>query len=306
MIAYIQDIGVAAGQEKIDNQAQGKAFEVEEGFVKEKLGVLSMPQLGDDETPLELAQRAVKDLSDSHGDIDALIYVTQNPVFGGLPHNSAILAGMLDLPQHTACFDLGLGCSGFVYSASLAASMIESGRHDTVLIVTCDPYRKNLKYNDKNTRLLFGDWACATLVGKTGTWKIGASQLETIGKGYKNLIRQDDGIFMNGRGVFNFARNVVSKSLSEFCVKYVDGVENVDLFLAHQGSKIVVEELAKKIGIDFDKMPSDMMETGNAVSSSIPLLVKKHILTGSNPHTTVAASGFGVGLSIGHILLHKE
>lgn len=303
MEAFIREISSAAGSKTIDNTEQGKGYEMEYGFVENKLGVLKLPELAEDETPLDLAENAVKKLTTSLEEVDALLYVTQNPMYGGLPHNSAILAGRLGLDRKVACFDIGLGCSGYAYTLSLAASMIESGRHKKVMIVTCDPYRHNLKASDKNTNLLFGDWASASIISTKGTWCIKQSHLETIGKNYKSLIRQDDGIFMHGRAIFNFARNDVSKSLSSFLESLQKSADDIDLFLVHQGSKIVVEELAKKLSIDLEKIPSDMLETGNAVSSSIPLLLEKRF---TMDISTILASGFGVGLSIGHILLQKE
>ncbi|GAB0061136.1 hypothetical protein IBA8401_21630 [Pseudomonas syringae] len=46
-----------------------------------------------------------------------------------------------------------------------------------------------------------------------------------------------------------------------------------------------------------------MVETGNTVSSSIPLLIEKHVLGSS--WTRVALSGFGVGLSWGSAIIYK-
>ena len=47
----------------------------------------------------------------------------------------------------------------------------------------------------------------------------------------------------------------------------------------------------------------DMVETGNTVSSSIPLLLEKHIL--DSEWKRVALSGFGVGLSWGSAIIYR-
>lgn len=46
-----------------------------------------------------------------------------------------------------------------------------------------------------------------------------------------------------------------------------------------------------------------MVETGNTVSSSIPLLLEKHMLDAD--WKRVAISGFGVGLSWGSAILYR-
>ncbi|MNF03235.1 3-oxoacyl-[acyl-carrier-protein] synthase 3 [compost metagenome] len=52
------------------------------------------------------------------------------------------------------------------------------------------------------------------------------------------------------------------------------------------------------------KFVKDMVETGNTVSSSIPLLLEKHVL--NSPHKRVALSGFGVGLSWGSAIIERN
>jgi len=71
-------------------------------------------------------------------------------------------------------------------------------------------------------------------------------------------------------------------------------MENVDLFLLHQGSRFMLENMIKRTGIPADKAPIRLSETGNTVSSSIPLLLEKEL---DNSPGTILMSGFGVGLS---------
>ena len=303
MRAFISEIAVSSGSNTVCNRTQGKGFGVEDEFLDEKIGVLEMPELAETETSLDIAFSAANKLSKAVGNVEILIYVTQNPEYGGLPHNSAVLANYLGLSNDVGCFDVGLGCSGYVYALSIASAMIECGRYKSILVVTCDTYRKNLNQLDKNTSLLFGDWASATLVNTSGKWLIGASKLKTFGDGFENLIRRHDGIYMNGRGVFNFARNEVPKSIDELLdAEHID-INQIDLFLVHQGSKAIVEQLRRRLGVEPDKMPIAIRNTGNAVSSSIPLLLQDRF---SSNVSTALLSGFGVGLSIGNMLIHKE
>jgi 3-oxoacyl-[acyl-carrier-protein] synthase-3 len=303
---YIKAIGLAQGSNQIDNFEQAATFDLELEFVNQKIGVSQLPQRDTEQTTVSLAFQAVQSLLEQEpsalDNLSLIILVSQNPDFGGLPHNSAILHGMLDLPNSVACFDVSLGCSGYAYGLGIVASMRASGINGTALLVTSDQYRPFLKPEDKNTRLLFGDWAAATLIDENGPYKVVASQMETIGSGYKNLIREQDGISMNGRGVFTFARNIVSSSLTTFCDTNCGGASNVDRFLVHQGSKAVVNELARRIDVPPDRMPVSMDKTGNGVSSSIPMLLKDR-LNGSD--NRIVACGFGVGLSIGNVLLER-
>ena len=73
--------------------------------------------------------------------------------------------------------------------------------------------------------------------------------------------------------------------------------EEIDLFVFHQGSKFLLDQLASRIGIPSEKVPSNIAQHGNTISSSIPLLLNELELAGQLNGKKVLVSGFGVGLS---------
>ena len=81
-------------------------------------------------TALDLCAHAAITLLDAMGRdpaaIDALICVTQTPDHSQ-PSNAARLQARLGLGTGSACFDVNLGCSGFVYGLYLASLMVEAG-----------------------------------------------------------------------------------------------------------------------------------------------------------------------------------
>lgn len=79
--------------------------------------------------------------------------------------------------------------------------------------------------------------------------------------------------------------------------------EDIDVFVMHQGSKFIVDTLAKKIGVTTDKMPYKSSGYGNTVSSSVPIILQDYL-----DNTTIknlAICGFGVGLSYASTVLTK-
>ena len=202
------------------------------------------------------------------------------------------------------CFDVGLGCSGYIHALAIAASIMKSGSYRNSLIVTSDQYRPFLKKDDPSTNLLFGDWAAATILTSTGIHELKCASFGTDGKNFSSLVRGDDGIKMNGREVFNFARKVVPTSIKEFCHENDIKLSDIDLFLLHQGSKVVVETVAKSLELSLARVPVDLTDIGNAVSSSIPILFEKYMNQGN--YKKVLMSGFGVGLSWGNLLIETS
>ena len=108
---------------------------------------------------------------------------------------------------------------------------------------------------------------------------------------------------MDGRQVFNFAMTEVPRQVSALLESNSLDKGDVGRWYLHQGSRFIVENLAKRIGISLEKVPLGIQYFGNTVSSSIPLMVEKDISQISAEN--IVLSGFGVGLSWGTMLLRN-
>lgn len=305
----IRAIGAAKAGVRIDNVAQAAAFGRDEDFLGKRIGAASLPMAAPEETACALGAAAATQAIDESGlcaaKMGLLIFVTQNPDFGGLPHNSAVLQAELGLPTSAICFDVGLGCSGYVYALSIAASMMKTAQVKHALVVTSDQYRAHLGRDDVNTRLLFGDAACATVLStEGGELEVKAARLGTDGSGCEALIRRAGVIEMNGRAVFSFSRKRVPDEIAAFVEENGFALASVDAFLLHQGSRAIVEEIAQRLRVDRDKAPIEMEALGNTVSSSLPFLLRPRL---ANPRAKrIVAAGFGVGLSWGMLWLERR
>ena len=103
--------------------------------------------------------------------------------------------------------------------------------------------------------------------------------------------------------MFNFALLKVPAHLHELIDESDLKAEDIDAFCIHQGSAAIVDAVARRFEGEPEKFIKDMVETGNTVSSSIPLLLEKHAL--DTTWKRVALSVFGVGLSWGSAIIHR-
>lgn len=304
----------------------------DETFIKEKVGAVNRYYLGEDETGVELANKAVCKLLDEQSltidQIGLLIYVTQTPDYA-IPHNSAVLHAMLDGPDNMACFDVSLGCSGYPYALSIAKSMMVGEEIERAIVVTCDPYSKIMNRHDKATVSVFGDAATASLLAADGHITIGKADFGTRGKSGKDSLLLAKGhaatpirsihsdeptvdaedpagyqLFMNGRNVFNFVMTEVPLSLDRMLEKNSLSKDDIDRFALHQGSIYMLKNLTRRYGIDQAKVVFNIQDYGNTVSSSVPLAVEKVMRDDPSFTGKVAISGFGVGLSWASNVLH--
>jgi len=294
------------------NLVKISALGVDEAFLREKIGVLRTSRKSAKEETSDLCVKAFEQLqakmSFDQESVDCVVVCTQNPDFAGLPHCSAIVHGKLNLPESCAAFDIGLGCSGYVYALSIVTSFMQANQLKNALLFTADPYSKIIDEDDKNTSLLFGDAATVTWLadsgGQTG-WTPRAFMFSTRGQSWDMLKNQDGGLQMNGRAVFNFCIKTVPAQIRLLLEKAQLNQNDIDLFLMHQGSKYIVDQLVDVMGLDPRRVPFGAGDYGNTVSSSIPLLLEPHLHNAALKR--IVLCGFGVGLSsAGCLLARKE
>lgn len=284
--------------------------------ILDKTGIQYRYISADSETAVDLAYQAGKNLLEQltkQDDIDLLILVTQSPDYV-LPTSACILQDRLGLSKSCMAFDVNLGCSGFVYALSIAGGLIESGVARKGIILCADTYSKYIGKNDRTCRPLFSDGAAATLVEPSATDNIGPFELGTDGAGYDRLIVKHSGarnvaqvadscrgsLEMFGSDVFLFTMRVVPQCINKLLDRSGLKLENIDLIVFHQASKLVIENLIRTLSLDKSKVFTNFENIGNTVSASIPIALKDADAQGRlKEGDTVMLVGFGVGLSWG-------
>ena len=303
----IRGIGTYLPEQIVGNDELIERFGWDRAFLEDKLGIEERRIAAADEGAAAMGSAAAEDLLARcpdlrRDDVQLLIVCTQNPDYG-LPHTAALVQDRLGLPKSTACFDIGLGCSGFVYGLGVVRGMLEALGLDNALLVTSDPYSKVIDPADRGTSPLFGDGAAATWITRDGAGgQVGELTFGTDGAGARNLIVEPDAdgarcLSMNGRNIFEFMLTSVPDDVDRCLAANGLDRDAVDLYLMHQASSHMLANLMRRMGIAPERMPVRIRETGNLVSSSIPFLIASLAREGALAGTTTLLSGFGVGLS---------
>jgi 3-oxoacyl-[acyl-carrier-protein] synthase III len=288
--------------------------------ISDKTGVFTRSISSANQTAVDLAFEAGSRLlndSSCNKDIDLVVLVTQSPDYV-LPTSACILQDRLKLSKKCTAFDINLGCSGFIYALSIVGSLIESGVAKKGLILCSDTYTKYIDKSDRTCRPIFSDGASATLLVGSDMDEIGPFVLGTDGSGYEKLIVKEGGarkphistnsrhgtLEMRGSDVFLFTLSSVPDCINELLDKSGLDIEDIDLFVFHQASKIVLENLVRIMSLDEDKVFSNLENVGNTVSASIPIALKDAETQGRlKSGDKVMLVGFGVGLSWGATLI---
>ena len=272
-----------------------------------KTGIVSRHVASENETALDLAERAAKRLFSTcdiePALIDFLILCTQSSEYR-LPSSACLLQNRLAISTTAGAVTIDHGCSGFIYGLSLAMGLVNGGMAKNVLLITAETYTKYLDMKDKSTRSIFGDGAAATLIDIEAASKIGAFSFGTDGSGAEKLIVRNDQLFMDGPEIFNFTLDIVPKTMEDVLCKNKLTRDEIDLYVFHQANKFMLDTIRKVNGFPRDKFYVNIENIGNTVSSTIPIALKQLEDMGRlHSGMKVMLMGFGVGLSWGATIL---
>lgn len=259
------------------------------------------------------AEKLLQEKQIDRNEIGLLVFVTQTSDYR-LPATACVLQYRLGLPKDCICFDVNLGCSGFVYGLNVLASMLSSTSAKYGLLLAGDTSAREFSALRKQKEghsgnWLFGDSGTATLVEKAEGNRLQFLS-NTDGSGFKAIISpygawrnpdSPDGrthyAVMDDIAVFNFATAEAPNQLNEYMAMTGTTPDDYDCLVLHQANLMIMKRVAKKTAFPEEKMLVSMDRFGNTSSASIPIsLVDKY---GDTDGQTVRAlcCGFGVGLS---------
>jgi 3-oxoacyl-[acyl-carrier-protein] synthase III len=276
-------------------------------------------------TPADLCFRAAEqllnDMEIDRNTIDMVIFMSQLPDHK-IPATAPSLQHRLGLPKTTACFDVNLACSGYIYSLSTAFAYASQEGINRVLLLDGETFSRIINPKDKVNMPLYGDAGTATLIEK-GDFSRSFFTLYTDGSGQDAIkieaggarcpanaenvavtereegnMRSGQEVYMDGLEVFNFTMRVVPSSVKEALALTEKTFDNFDHIVFHQANRFMIEFFVKKLKIPAEKVPYSLDRFGNTSSATIPLTIVSELsnaLTQQNKH--ILMSGFGAGLS---------
>ena len=254
--------------------------------------------------------------------IDAVVFVSQTPDYR-LPQTSNLIQTKFKLHKRVACFDLPMGCAGYI-NGLLQASMLISAGCSKVLLMAGDTSTNLINKNDRSVSMVFGDAGSATIV-ESGNDNLyinicsdgsGSDKLIVEAGGFRlpssyetgkvvelepGIFRSKDNLYMDGMAIMNFAISEVPNIISE-SLNYLKWTpEEVGCYALHQANAFMLNYLRKKMKLSVAKVPISIDGFGNTASASIPLMLTNMYpeLLKTKQLEKVVMCGFGVGLSWG-------
>ena len=277
------------------------------------------------------AEKLIGELGWDRKEIELLVFVSQSRDYL-VPTTACIVQDRLGLSHNCMAYDVGLGCSGYVYGLSLTASMMQTGIIRKALLMVGDISTLTTSYRDKSTYPLFGDAGTVTALEYVPGAPSMEFNLQTDGSGYDALIIRDGGarhemsrksfdfkqygkgihrsrlhLELNGIEVFNFSLREVVPNINTLLKHANRTLADVDFVVFHQANRLINETLRKMLRLEKEKVPYSIRDYGNTSGASVPLTMVTELseqLRGGRVRFMLTA--FGVGLSWGSVLLETD
>jgi 3-oxoacyl-[acyl-carrier-protein] synthase III len=214
-------------------------------------------------------------------------------------------------------FDVNAACAGFSYGLATASAFVEAGMADTVLLIGAEVFSRILDFTDRQTCVLFGDGAGATVIQASDRAGIEGTVLGADGTATEILLVPAGGSrepasaetvaasrhriqMPNGREVFKRAVTEMAASCREVLEKNGHSPDDVDLLIPHQANARIMVAVAERLGIPLERAVVDVAGVGNTSAASIPIALDRAYRAGRiREGDLVLFTSFGAGLTWG-------
>ena len=320
--AKITAVGHFLPEHRLTNHDLEQMVDTNDEWIRSRTGIQERRVLkdGDKATAfmgIKAAEEALEQRGIGADEIDVIITGTVTPDYL-FPATACLIQKAIGASNAYA-FDLSAACSGFLFSLTTGANMIESGRAKKVLVIGADKMSSIVDYTDRATCILFGDGAGAVLLEESedGTGlvdyvhhtdgdtdnalyqqaggSLNPATVETV-KNKQHYVRQD------GRTVFKRATIGMADVSIEIMKRNNLAADDIDWLVPHQANKRIIDVTAERAGLSSDKVMVNIQDYGNTTSGTIPLCLydwKDQLKKGDN----LILVSFGGGYTWGAIYL---
>ncbi len=317
MRSVLLGVGSHLPKRVLSNAELANRVDTSDEWIIERTGIRERRIAAPDEKTSDLAcaaaVQALKASGREASDIDLVIVATTTPDLT-FPATAARVQAALGVTLGAA-FDLQAVCSGFIFALATADNFIARGQAKTALVIGAETFSRIMDWEDRGTCILFGDGAGAVVLegqADAGERGVISTFLRTDGRMH-DLLYVDGGVSqtgtigkvrMIGNAVFRQAVEHISGAMLEACARAGISIDAVDWFVPHQANQRILDGVARKLGIDAEKVISTVASHGNTSAASVPLALDTAVRDGRiKPGDLVLMEALGGGLTWGAALV---
>ena len=102
---------------------------------------------------------------------------------------------------------------------------------------------------------------------------------------------------MNGADVFNFVIVEIPKDIKRLMAYAGEDLGQMDYYVFHQANAFINNFIAKKMKLDYERIPWTIQKYGNTSSVSVPLTIVSELKDRLQGKHKLMLNAFGVGMA---------
>jgi 3-oxoacyl-[acyl-carrier-protein] synthase-3 len=321
--ARIVGIGAYAPQRILTNAELEKMVATSDEWIVQRTGIRERHVVSPGETTSDLALRAAQQALERAGvgpeEIDFIVV--------GTTTGDMMFPTTANLVQHrlgcrnAGSTDVYAACAGSMYSLSIGAQYIETGKYRTVLCIGAETLSRITDYTDRGTCILLADAAGAVVLRPSDDGSgIIDTDLYSDGK-YWELLYQPAGgsaqpathetvdqrlhyAKMKGNEVFKVAVRMFGDCADRILTRNGYTVRDVSLFVPHQANLRIIEAAVKRLGLPMERVVVNVERYGNTGAASVYVALEEAWAAKRvNAGDLVLMAAFGGGFTWGAALV---
>jgi len=282
----------------------------------------------------EASLRAIEMAGLSPMDIDLIIMTTMTPDTC-CPAGANWLEAKLGADRAVS-FDVTAACSGFVFGLSVAEQYLKAGTFKTVLVASVEIMSRTLDWTDRESCILWGDGSGAAVLrafdnapnneplreNGRDVGEILSVHIHTDGANGENLLLPGGGSrttpisyesvdkklhtlrMIKANESVRVAVKRFAEAAEEAIAHNGVGLSDVKWVIPHQANARMLQQVAKRLDVPFEKVYLTIEKYGNISSATIPIALDEAVRNGSITRgDLVVLTAFGGGLTWGSSLI---
>jgi 3-oxoacyl-[acyl-carrier-protein] synthase-3 len=321
--AKIAGLGAYAPARILTNAELETMVDTSDEWIVQRTGIRERRIADAKEAPSDLALRAAQQALARAGveppEVDFIVVGTTagDHLF---PTTANIVQDRLGC-RNVGSLDLYAACAGSVYSLSVAAQYVQSGKYRTVLCIGAETLSRVTDYTDRGTCILLAD-AAGAVVLRPSDDESGIIDIDLYSDGrYGELLCQPAGgarlpasrdtvdrrlhyAKMKGNEVFKVAVRMFGEAAERILARHGFTANDVDVFIPHQANLRILEAAVKRLKLPMDRVVINVDRYGNTGAASVYVALEEAWSTKRlNTGDLVLLAAFGGGFTWGAALL---
>ena len=323
MRARITGVGAYAPKRILSNADLEKMVETSDEWIVQRSGIHERRIADESEATSDLAVRAAQQAIERANlvpeDIEFIAVGTTTP--------DMIFPSVGNIVQHrlgcrrAGSVDLLAACAGSIYSLSVGAQFIQTGKYRRVLCIGAETLSRITDFTDRGTCVLLADAAGAAVLEPSEDER-GLIDFDLYSDGqYWELLYMPGGgsrhpatketvearmhyAKMRGNEVFKVAVRLFVDCAERILSRNGFTSADVDLFVPHQANLRIIEAAAKRVALPMERVFVNVDRYGNTGAASVYVALEEAVAAGRLKRgDLVLVVAFGGGFSWGAALI---